>query len=791
MAAIPGLTMVIYVLLGVCAGAVVALGAPRLNDLLINRRLARLSKRRRTGQNPLQTVAPASPEQRLSHEVPDELVGALAQGSCVLFAGAELSAHAGLPTGDTLLTRMIDRLEELDPAGDWVSLREQHESGQTVLVTELLRRRLGPDGVREVLVSILSSSSPSQRPRLFEALASVPFAGLVTDQWDDSLVTAFKRGSVARLTPTTCASGSDVLREGRFFALKLYGDLREPNDLLFTVEDYREALQAEPDFATFVATLLRAYTFLFIGATLGELESFLALPGWRTTGVQRHVALMPDSPGLSVIAERMKNRYGVTLLSFDGSEGLTSVAPLLDAVTEAAEAEQLTPSRARRVRDSSRIESIALRDIGPFRRLDLELGDRWTILLGDNASGKSTILRAIAIALAGDSLPLGGVLRRTLRSEASTGTIALRIGKTTYRTELRRQAGRVRVVADSVTPVQGGMWLAIGFPPLRGISTEDPKGAFLGPAAPPGADDLAALCGSSVDDRLNDLKQWVFTTWLLANDGGSTRSERYRAMLDQFFTVVNRLTPGIPFRFTGVDSETGEILLSSPDGKINIDMLSQGISSILAWVGVLLERMYEVYEEDPEPYLRRALVLVDEIDAHLHPDWQSRLLPELRNLFPEIQLIATTHSPLIVGSTEPGEVIHLEQEDGLRGSRQLDVAFRGMRADQILTSAAFDLGSTRDRATTEMLKDYRKLKRKSQLSDAEQRQLETLTHRLREVLPYPQETPLAREAAALVNRVTATRIQQELDGASTEQLHDLAEEARAYAARLERDRLTE
>jgi energy-coupling factor transporter ATP-binding protein EcfA2 len=765
---------------GLAVGGIAAWLAPQLAA----RRSAR-RYRRRLEQRPLRIDdAPGRAEDRTVPQAPPELIHALSQGRCVLFGGAELSAQSGIPTGDDLLSAMLDRVEVSHPRDDWAALRDQHEAGQADLVAELLRRRLGPDGVRDVLLSIFGARRATQTRSAFGALAKAPFVGVVTNQWDDALTRAFADRDPVALTPAKSRQASDVLREERFFALKLFGDLVDPDDLLFTGEDYREAIQKERTFGLFVASLLSSRTFLFVGTTAREIEDFMSASGARRAANQHHVALVPGSRGLPLIAERMRERFGVTLLAYPASLGFEAVQFFIEHLNSAAVRSRPTKARAR---EKARLEHIELEDVGPFRHLDLDLGSDWTVMLGDNASGKSTILRAIALALCGESPPTTVAPTRLLRSGASRGTIAARVGKATYRIELRREGSHVRTVSDSVTPIQAGSWLALGFPPLRGISTEDPRGAVLMPSRAPNPDDLLPLLVQDIDTRMNDVKQWVQTTWLLANDrhGSSKRPAR---MLAEFFEILQRLTPGIDFTFSGVNTDSGEIRLDSPDGAITIDMLSQGISSLLAWVGVLLERMYEVYEDDENPTRRDALVLVDEIDAHLHPDWQRLLIPELRKIFPNVQLVATTHSPLIVGNTRPGEVVHLAQRDGVRTHERLEMPFGGMRADQILTSAAFELNSTRDPATTHMLEEYRSLTRQPEQTEESKRRLIELQQQVRSTLPYPQETEAQREAARRVMEWTDQRLTTTIGEMTGETREAVAEETRAYLARLERPR---
>ena len=72
--------------------------------------------------------------------------------------------------------------------------------------------------------------------------------------------------------------------------------------------------------------------------------------------------------------------------------------------------------------------------------------------------------------------------------------------------------------------------------------------------------------------------------------------------------------------------------------------------------------MQEIYRDAERPQDQPALVLIDELDAHMHPEWQQLLVPTLKVKFPKLQILATTHSPLVVLSTAPGEIVKLERE---------------------------------------------------------------------------------------------------------------------------------
>ena len=95
--------------------------------------------------------------------------------------------------------------------------------------------------------------------------------------------------------------------------------------------------------------------------------------------------------------------------------------------------------------------------------------------------------------------------------------------------------------------------------------------------------------------------------------------------------------------------------------------------------------------------LRRGVVMVDEIDLHIHPAWQRTIIPVLSKALRNIQFIFTTHSPLVVGTLERSNLYFVTQgRGGLPRIGRPDEETLGLSADQILTSEVFGLDSTRD-----------------------------------------------------------------------------------------------
>lgn len=98
------------------------------------------------------------------------------------------------------------------------------------------------------------------------------------------------------------------------------------------------------------------------------------------------------------------------------------------------------------------------------------------------------------------------------------------------------------------------------------------------------------------------------------------------------------------------------------------------------------------------------VVLVDELDLHLHPRWQQRVVSDLRKTFPKVQFIATTHSPIIAASLPSECLYHLERdEEGNYSARQYPEKTLGLSPDQMLTGSYFDLVSNRPKEVQEHL----------------------------------------------------------------------------------------
>ena len=143
---------------------------------------------------------------------------------------------------------------------------------------------------------------------------------------------------------------------------------------------------------------------------------------------------------------------------------------------------------------------------------------------------------------------------------------------------------------------------------------------------------------------------------------------------------------------------------------INFDVLSAGYKTVVTIVCDILDVLLSVEKQGISSLeSTQAFVLIDELDAHLHPSWRLKILQAFRDAFPLVHFYISTHDPLILRSLNEGELLILreDQEAGLVAITDYP-SLKGASIDQLLTSDMFGLQTTQDIETENILQDYYK-----------------------------------------------------------------------------------
>ena len=155
--------------------------------------------------------------------------------------------------------------------------------------------------------------------------------------------------------------------------------------------------------------------------------------------------------------------------------------------------------------------------------------------------------------------------------------------------------------------------------------------------------------------------------------------------------AINQLLPeGV--RFDSVNSE-GRIFFDVDGEKIPTLALSDGYRSVLALSGDLVWRLIQAFPKSKDPLKEEGVVLIDELDIHLHPIWQRDIALRLREQFPNMQFIVATHSPLIAaGAGSKALTLKFSMENG-KATVEVAPDISAMNVDRMLQSQAFGLVS--------------------------------------------------------------------------------------------------
>ena len=167
----------------------------------------------------------------------------------------------------------------------------------------------------------------------------------------------------------------------------------------------------------------------------------------------------------------------------------------------------------------------------------------------------------------------------------------------------------------------------------------------------------------------------------------------------RFAQVFHRINEVLPegIELTERTDCAGQYLFCQAGALVPFDALSDGCRAFIGWVADLLYHLCFGCPSGVKLVDNCGMVLVDEIDLHLHPEWQRTVLPRLAKAFPRLQFIVTTHSPIVVGTLERENLWVCEPAPGGDGSRlaQKAAGVHGLNSDQILLTEYFRLRSSR------------------------------------------------------------------------------------------------
>ena len=438
-----------------------------------------------------------------------------------------------------------------------------------------------------------------------------------------------------------------------------------------------------------------------------------------------------------------------------------------------------------------------VRSFGATQRLDMTDADgrpaQWTLILGDNGVGKTTLLQCLASMRPVPTVPdenkdkdkedasaskPASVVPALLQRENTELAALARMGEEKVQLHADLVAGQPfrskttkakQIVFEENIQVKNGELKDIEHSSVHMENAREPlvigygaarhmhfRGAEVFKQDP---DPTASLFDPSVElvDARDILEQLDYAA--------VKRQPRARALLSCIKEALAKLLPSLEKASAiklygptppGSDNRKTGVQVVTPYGEVPFEALSLGYQTMTAWTVDLAWRLTQHYPDANDVLQMPAIVLIDELDLHLHPCWQREIRDIISDTFPRIQFIATAHSPLLAQSYLDLNLVVVRQEDGQAIIERDSNVVRTWRIDEVVTSALYEIESVYSPEIGRELRERTELLQKRRLTPANKKRLDELNKLAEELVP-PIDTDnhraldVIRRAASLLD----------------------------------------
>lgn len=391
------------------------------------------------------------------------------------------------------------------------------------------------------------------------------------------------------------------------------------------------------------------------------------------------------------------------------------------------------------------IERLSLKNVGKFDSLNVKFNPRVNVIIGANGTGKTSILRGICNCM---SMSMLENVRN--RQGASYNLYCSLNGKkyligadgvvNTDQEYHKLSIAQWRIHSEegyeSVIMHQSQTYHLLSIGAYRYFTYQQMQGMQREAPSLERQNQYIQNNAKYIDSTaMPNIKQWMINRYFVVDKPWATTEKANWDKLND--KLVNIAPQGANFKFLRIERALEPIFLLNGQ-ECFLEELSSGYKSVLSILFTIIDWIEGVNDGDNALIDKaKGTVLIDEIDVHLHPTWQQTILSSLRDIFPNIQFIVTTHSPHVVMSAKQGEVILINTD-----TRDLDIepvssSFEYWQSKDVLQ----DLMNTYDMASLESLDIMKGLNSALDRNDIEEydallRKLENLLHPSDSILRY-------------------------------------------------------
>lgn len=211
----------------------------------------------------------------------------------------------------------------------------------------------------------------------------------------------------------------------------------------------------------------------------------------------------------------------------------------------------------------------------------------------------------------------------------------------------------------------------------------------------PNIDDIDSLIYDTPDSRFQEFVKWIADKLDPVKVASFEERANNRKQVNEIFEVITSITDD-EMRLSE-DSNASIIKNKSNKNGIPLALMSQGYQNVVGWVGFFIKRLWEFGQtEIPDANFMEfpAVCLIDEIDTYLHPEWQYRILSVLSEKFINVQFIITSHSPFVLSSVPPDKIALYELKENEKGEIKIEEETRSLYGAQ-MNDVAEEMGTTK------------------------------------------------------------------------------------------------
>ena len=325
-----------------------------------------------------------------------------------------------------------------------------------------------------------------------------------------------------------------------------------------------------------------------------------------------------------------------------------------------------------------KIKEIDISGIGCIHNLHLEFNDKMNIICGPNGIGKTTIIESVA------SMFMYGqpTIKRNVADAKGTLHACVDIDgvineKTIeVRSYIPNESENTSSFSDLASKIISiKVSRNFGYSKLEAIPSDRERNK----------PELWKEVRDGI--KFDEVKGWFVNRYLYSAREGTLSQQQISNyhLAEKCFSIIND-----KYSFSRVQGDTNDIMVNTPQGEIYFEYLSSGFkSTIYLLFSTIKEIEFRFKEQNVLAEDFDGIILIDEVEIHLHPEWQEKIISILKETFPCAQFIVTTHSPHVIQTAEPNQVIALQLQDDNDISIRTDLktskyGFKGWTIEEIL-----------------------------------------------------------------------------------------------------------